>query len=123
MKRAFVLLVLIALVVWLATAKPETRKNLPPIEPPGASASAVAPPLDCGGGCDPDGSLEWSCIYNGGYWDPYSCTCDFGCDPTGSQEWFCLSGGGIWDPFSCYCQQPSCDPGPEVTTYESSPYN
>src|ERR1041384_1237124 len=75
--------------------------------------------VDCANcGCDPND--EWACVYSGGYWDSYFCTCDYSFDPDGSQQNYCYSIGGTWDPATCNCDPPPCNPGPEEVSYEDS---
>jgi hypothetical protein len=145
MRRAILLLVLVALVGWLAQNSSAARdkidpgKTTPAPNATAANAALNAPPQDtccpnpgeedphwecfdgtcfqapgCGqsvncASCGCSSSDEWACINGGGYWDPYSCTCDYGCDPTGSQQGSCVSQGGYWDPYYCVCNYP-CDP-------------
>jgi hypothetical protein len=125
MKRVFVLLTLVTIVIWLAHGASSNDKKKPTVSTAVPSA-AVAPPQSdgpCDGGCDPDGSLELACFYAGGYWDPSTCYCNFSCDPTGQYEAYCFDIGGSWDPATCYCQPPACDPSPEFITYDSGPYD
>jgi hypothetical protein len=140
-RRVSILFVLVVLVLWQVHADPQQAKgNL--TAPWFYSRSAPAAPQemccenpnetdphsecvdgacttvsgcgvsDCSGceGCDP--AEEWSCINDGGNWDPNTCTCDFSCDPTGSMESECIYSGGTWDPFSCSCTPWQCNPGP-----------
>jgi hypothetical protein len=66
------------------------------------------PNVDCSTcGCDP--VEESACIYDGGYWDSTTCTCDYGCDPNGTEQQACISAGGYWDPANCTCTN-LCDP-------------
>ena len=67
--------------------------------------------------CGCNSTEEWACITNGGYWDPYTCTCEYSCDPDGSQESACYWEGGTWDQYNCICYPPQCNPGPPIETY------
>ena len=122
MRRALLLLALVALVIWLLNATPQAAKgNLraawfysrEAAPPP----SSILPDPPCGG-CDPN--EESNCIYNGGSWDSNNCTCTYGCDPNAEAE--CYAYGGYWDSYSCTCEY-MCDPGePQVVSVIESHY-
>jgi hypothetical protein len=114
MKRGFVLLALVVLVVWLASAAPTGVKSAPTElapQPVLAAPNAVVPQEQC---CaDPNESdPHWECFSNtclqvNGCGPNVNCaTC--GCDPF--EELACVSDGGDWDPNTCTCSY-SCDPG------------
>lgn len=137
MKRGFVLLALVALVVWLVNATPIGVQSAPASSAPVAAAPEPVAPVDeccaepnesdphwecfnntcmqfngCGvnvdcSTCGCDIWEEWACINDGGDWDPFTCTCTYGCDPDGSQEAYCWSIEGEWDPFTCTCYPPT----------------
>lgn len=123
MRRVFLLLALVALVIWLANATPRaTKGELRPTwfysRAAAAPTSAAPTPFVCGE-CDPN--EEADCIYYGGSWDSTTCTCTYGCDPNAEAE--CYFNGGNWDPFFCVCDYPyECNPGPpeivDVISYE-----
>jgi hypothetical protein len=145
MKRGFVLLALVVLVLWLATSAPGGVQSAPSTPAPTAPAAQApedqccldpnetdphwecfnntclqvndcGPNADCTTcGCDP--VEEWNCISNGGDWNPVNCTCTYGCDPGGTQEAWCWAMGGTWDPFTCTCYPPPCNPGPPEVQY------
>jgi hypothetical protein len=147
MKRGFVLLALVVLVVGLAIAMPAdvkkassnaasapaTVKPAVPEEQCCLNENETDPHMECFNhtcvevnGCGPnvdcttcgcDPYEEWACISNGGDWDPYLCSCTYGCDPDGSGEADCWSIGGTWDPFTCICYPPQCNPGPPQIAY------
>jgi hypothetical protein len=151
MRRAMLLLALLALVIWLSRgAPPNTQREQSgrdwfiarTVE---AQSSCCANPgeedphQECVNGscewvqgcgvsdcsacyCDPN--QEWTCINEGGQWDPYSCSCYYSCDPDGSLEANCYYSGGTWDPASCTCEAPACNPsGPYETEQISTSYS
>ncbi|HEV7683972.1 MAG TPA: hypothetical protein VGO68_17710 [Pyrinomonadaceae bacterium] len=114
MKRAFVLMALVALVVWLADAAPTGVKSAPAdlaAQPEMVAPSALAPQEQC---ClnpnetDPHSEcFNNTCLQVNGCGTNVNCaTC--GCDPI--DESSCLLNGGTWDSFFCSCSY-GCDPG------------
>lgn len=125
MRRALLLLALVALVIWLANATPrETKGELRAgwfysrAAAAPAPAANVAPPVNCGE-CDPN--EEYNCVYNGGSWDSSTCDCTYGCDPNAEAQ--CYNSGGTWDSYFCSCDYPQCNPGwPQVVGEDSTDY-
>jgi hypothetical protein len=143
MKRIFLLLALVTLVIWLARgAPPPNRRQLgtdwvitakaAPLQQSCCANPAETDPHDeciagtcmsvsgCGVsdcsncGCDPD--QEWACLESGGNWDSFLCSCSYECDPDGSQARNCENNGGDWDQSSC-----SCGPCQNPETYPIGP--
>ena len=115
MKRGFVLLALVVLVVWLASAAPTGVQSAPTElapEPGLAAPNAIAPQQQqcC---ADPNESdPHWECFNNtclqvNGCGVSVDCT-TCGCDPAGGMQ--CILNGGYWDPNTCTCTY-GCDPG------------
>src|ERR1041385_2733141 len=115
MKRLIIVVLLSVFVILLVKAVPKSRdKQLVNA----ATASAMLPQDPCGGGCDPDGSMESACISSGGIWNSSACYCSFmSCDPTGTLEAECFFAGGTWNQTTCSCSLPqTCNPGPWIGT-------
>ncbi len=115
MKRAGLLLVLMALVIWLAQATPaeagfEAGKQLTASVSNTAEPAMALPQGACclnPGDTDPHWEcFEGACLQVSGCGQNVNCaTC--GCSST--EEWNCINNGGSWDPNTCYCQY-GCDP-------------
>src|SRR5215213_3494569 len=112
MKKASLLIALIAFVIWLAHGTTKNTEGKSVIEAPSPPAVAYT---DCG--------TQQSCCLNPNETDPHwecwdgACYCmsgcgssvdclSCGCDPY--EEWACIGDGGYWDPFLCMCEY-GCD--------------
>jgi len=124
MRRAFLLIALMAAVIWLIKATPpevKVKAEFRAAEPSSRPLAPPAPVQDPCGGCDPN--EEYNCVANGGSWDPNSCTCAYpGCDPWEEQN--CYFNGGTWDGYPwCSCTYWECNPGsPEVVGESTESY-
>lgn len=118
MRRALLLIALVAAVIWLTQATPtevkgEFRATESSSKPVAAPPAPAAAPQDPCGGCDPN--EEYNCFANGGSWDPNTCTCTYyGCDEWAEQD--CYFSGGTWEGYPwCSCTPWECNPGsPQV---------
>lgn len=116
MKKAGLLLVLIALVIWLAQAGPPVEAGIEAGKQLTASTSNTAVPetaLPQNSCCaDPNETdPHWEC-FDGACVQVSSCGQSVNCATCGcssTDEYACINNGGIWDSATCTCDY-SCDP-------------